>query len=315
MKTFSGMLALGALALMAAAGPAARAADPAKPAAAEESFTPPEVTNDNILWYRYQPLSHDPFINNAKNAAKGNNVAKNMFHFEHTDTGGLVWNSFTMTGLLSDKNEPAARGTTGAEELYMTYRGDVSTTGFGRPPITAPYISDLMFEFGGDANYKNDAYGARRRFLLLGPIIYFDLPGSVTLAFHYAQEWNQNSITHINPNYHPTWNTEFSYTEYFDTKHMYRLEGEFNMTGAKGNDTLYNRAGRVIPIKTKTEFYIYNQIVADAGKLLLGMPEHKVDAFVGFQYWINKFGYPIAARYGGGGALELTPYFGVGVHF
>ena len=273
------------------------------------------ATNENLLWYRIQPFSHDPFVNNPTNAKRAKDIVKHMFHYEHTDTGGIVWNSLTITGLFADKAESADGGAIpaptlaapyGARELYMTYRGDISRTGFGGKPISFPGVADTMFEFGGDMNYKDDQYQARRRFLVAGPIFYFDLPGSVTFALHVAQEWNHDGITGQDTHYHPTWNTELSYTQYFDEDHIYRWEGVFNMTGAKGWDTTLS--------KTTTEYYTYNQIAIDVGPMI-NLPPHKVDLFGGIQFWYNKFGYPAVARYAGAGAVELTPYFGVSMHF
>ena len=308
MKTPNLFIAASAVALAVAIAPAARAAD----APAQSNEVP--VTSDNQFWYRIQPYSHDPFINKANNPSKGADINKQMVHFEHTDTGGLIWNSFTMTGLFSDYNERSASGVNGAKELYSTYRGDISATGFGRPPITLPGVADVQFEFGGDLNYKDDDYGARRKFLLIGPNFVIDAPGSVTFAVHFAKEFNHNALPGVGRDieFHPTWNTEFSYTEYFDEAHLVRLEGAFNMTGAKGKDYIpVSATSGALPVKTVTEFYTYNTIILDAGQLLK-MPPHKLDVFAGVQYWVHKFGYPSKND---GGAIEFTPYVGVGVHF
>jgi opacity protein-like surface antigen len=288
---------------------------PAKEYEAGSLWSTEGVTNENLLWYRIQPFSHDPFVNDPNNAKRAKDIVKHMFHYEHTDTGGIVWNSLTITGLFADAAESADGGAipaptlaskNGARELYMTYRGDISRTGFGGKPISFPGVADTMFEFGGDMNYKDDQYQARRRFLVAGPIFYFDLPGSVTLAVHVAQEFNHDGITGQDTHYHPTWNTELSYTEYFDEDHIVRWEGVFNMTGAKGWDTTLS--------KTTTEYYTYNQIAVDVGPMI-NLPPHKLDLFGGIQFWYNKFGYPAVSRYAGGGAVELTPYFGMAVHF
>jgi hypothetical protein len=307
------------------------AADPQQTAAVQAAAAghTPEVSFDTTLWFRNQPLSHDPFVNRSNSNAKAANVNKQMVHFEYIDTGGMVWNSLTITALFADGAEHATGGSScpsafcsypyptstksGARELYMTYRGDISRTGFGGPPIKLPGVSDVMFEFGIDLNYKDDPYAARRKFLLAGPIFYLDLPGSVTFAVHLAHEFNHNAITRRDTNFHPTWNTELSYTQYFDDAHLVRWEGVFNVTGSKGMDTTLS--------KTTTEFYNYNQIVLDVGQLI-NLPPHKLDLFAGVQFWYNKFGYPAWGHaYGvpdvgaGAGAVELTPYFGIGVHF
>ena len=322
MRTFSSLLAGAAVAVAVLAAPGTAKAQPQGKSATDTqqtdaakaaAFQAPAPTYDTTLWFRNQPLSHDPFVNRTNSNGKAANINKQMVHFEYTDTGGIVWNSLTITGLFADKAELAANGNAGARELYMTYRGDISRTGFGGPPITLPGVADVMFEFGGDLNYKDDPYQSRRRFLVAGPIFYFDVPGSVTFAIHLAHEFNHNAITGRDTKYHPTWNTELSYTQYFDDDHLVRWEGVLNMTGSKGMDTTLS--------KTTPEIYNYNQIVLDVGQLMK-LPPHKLDLFAGVQFWYNKFGYPAWGHsYGlpglgaGAGAVELTPYFGIGVHF
>ena len=291
----------------------------------------PETTSDNLFWYRIQPFSHDPFVNDPKSTTKALNIVKHMVHFEHSDTGGLIWNSLTVTGLLANTAEPGgspawANTTMGSREVYMTYRGDIEMRALGLPRLWIPgVIQGTMLVIGGDLNWKDDGYQSRRKFAVAGPIFYLDLPGSVTFAVHVAQEWNHDGVCvpnftstapwcgGANTHYHPTWNTELSLTEYLTDSHIFRWEAVWNMTGPKGMDSKLS--------KTVTEVYTYNQIVVDVGALL-DKPPGMLDAFAGVQFWYNKFGYPfqghpygIAGVAAGGGALELTPYFGVGVHF
>jgi hypothetical protein len=325
MQTRTNLLATGALALAALAAPVvanAQSKSSASPQAAEalqSSGDTVEPTSDTLLWFRTQPISHDPFVNASRKSAKAQDINKQMVHLEHSDTGGIIWNSFTTTLLFSDASERSDNGIGGSAEGYMTYRGDIPMSTFGLPRLWVPgYILGTLLEVGGDLNWKNDAYESRRKFLLAGPIVYLDLPGSVTFAVHVAQDWNHNGITGQDTHYHPTWNTELSYTEYFDNEQIWRWEGVFNVTGPKGWDTTLS--------KTKTEYYTYNQIVLDWGPMV-NMPKGKLDLFAGVQFWYNKFGYPAWGdsyqRYAGGikypgagaGAVELTPYIGVSVHF
>jgi hypothetical protein len=271
-----------------------------------------ETTSDNLLWFRNQPLSHDPFVNQTGKNASAANIDKQMLHFEHSDTGGIIWNSLTVTALFADANEQTPAGA-GSHEAYMTYRGDIPMSTFGLPRLYGPGILGTLLEVGGDLNWKDDPYASRRKFLLVGPIVYLDLPGSVTFAVHAAQEWNHDGITGEDTHYHPTWNTELSYTEYLTSDQTWRWEGVWNMTGSKGWDTKLS--------KTTTEIYTYNQIVLDWGPLVK-LPAHQLDLFAGVQFWYNKFGYPAWGHpYGvpgvgaGAGAVELTPYVGVAVHF
>jgi hypothetical protein len=340
MTTRNKLLAAGALALAALAAPVAvhaqskGSADAAAGAELHSDSTDTvEPTSDTLLWFRTQPLSHDPFVNatgpqykvngvtESGRSSKPETIDKQMLHLEHTDTGGIIWNSLTITALFANGAERAA-GNGGSNEAYLTYRGDIPMSTFGLPRLWVPgFILGTLLEVGGDLNWKDDGYESRRKFLLVGPIVYLDLPGSVTFAVHAAQDWNHDFITNEDTHYHPTWNTELSYTEYFDSNHTWRWEGVFNVTGPKGWDTYLS--------KTKTEYYTYNQIVLDWGPLV-NVPQGRLDVFAGVQFWYNKFGYPawgqgygtlikstgnVALPGAGAGAVELTPYIGVSVHF
>ena len=276
---------------------------PAIVAAEQAASNPNPVTSDNQIWWRIQPLSHEPGLNSSTNPKKAVDITKDLIHFEHTDTGGYIYNSLTATVLISNGHDLANGGGSGAQELYATYRGDISAVNFGYKPLSFPGVVDTQFEFGVDFNSKNTTFAPGRIFMLVGPNFVLDLPGSVNLAVHFAKEVNHDGYTGKTDNFQPTVNTEFSYTEPLDfTGLPLRLEGAYNNTFYKG---------RVSGGKSANEFYTYNSLILDAGQLAQWKP-HVIDVFAGVQFWVNKFGIP---QKNNGGAQETAPYFGVAVHF
>ena len=71
----------------------------------------------------------------------------------------------------------------------------------------------------------------------------------------------------------------------------------------KGDGGIFNN-------DTRTEFQTSNRITLDVGKVA-GYKPHTVDLFVGYLYWLNKFGVNKDAL---GGAVEHTIFFGAALH-
>jgi hypothetical protein len=67
--------------------------------------------------------------------------------------------------------------------------------------------------------------------------------------------------------------------------------------------------------QTKAEFLSDNRLTLDVGKLLLEKP-HTYDAFVGYRYWLNKYGNndDVATNGNLQGMKEKTWYAGVAWH-
>lgn len=301
-KTYAAAFAVALFATQDASAQNVRAATPVDTTPPVEELNP--YSRDTQVWYRVQPFSKEPGINNPSNPKQGKDITKQLLHFEHIDTGGLIYNSISVTALFSNSADPNKGGASGAQEIYATYRGDISAANFGYQRISFPGVKDVQFEFGGDLNAKNTAYAPGRRFLLVGPNFVFDVRGSVNLAIHFAKEWNNNGYLGRTDSYNPTLNTELSYTQPLEfTGLPLRLEGVFNVTLPKGTDVAGN--------KTRTEYYSYNSFIIDLGEMVKWRP-HTLDLFTGVQLWVNKFG---LSQKNDGGAFEVAPYVGIGIHF
>jgi len=101
---------------------------------------------------------------------------------------------------------------------------------------------------------------------------------------------------------------EFTYTVPVPgTKELLYVGGFTNYVFPKGPD------GFGTP--TKAEFLSDNRLTLDVGKLLMHKP-HTYDAFVGYRYWLNKYGNndDVATNGNLQGMKEETWYAGVAWH-
>ena len=274
---------------------------PASVAAEQAANNPNPVTSDNQIWYRIQPLSHSPGLDSSSNPKKAVDITENLVHFDHNDTGGYIYNSFSITVTKSNHNDPANNGGAGATQAFASYRGDISAVNFGYKPISFPGVVDTQFEFGLDLNTKNTTYAPGGQLLVVGPNFVFDLPGSVNLGVHLAKQWDHNGFLGKADSFSPTAELELSYAEPLDfTGLPLRLEGSIDYTFPEGRGS----GGRTTHV-----IFAYNSLVLDAG-LMLNYRAHVIDAFVGAQFY--KIGYPSHPT---GSSQQAAPYFGVAVHF
>lgn len=257
-------------------------------------------------------------------------IAKNIVSVTHNDAWQYGTNFVNADFLFSDTRDPAAPwggpgypvpawgAGTGAAEFYITYRGTLS---FNELSKTETFnfgpVRDLSLYFGGDINAKNTAFYPQKRDLVLGLQVAFDVPGYFNVAAAFYKEWNHNGIVPLigNPPGTTEW-VSFNPTAVFEAAYMQplsftgiplRFSGFTNVVLPKGND------GFGVP--TVTELLTDNRLTLDFGQLVAKRP-NTVDLFVGYRYWLNKFGnnpYP-ANSPGVPGTMESTFYVGVAWH-
>lgn len=254
--------------------------------------------SDNELSYKFQPDSREPATYN------GHDIAKSIVTLTHVDAGNFISNFVNVSFLKSDNHDPANNSSQGAAEVYAIYRGDISSGRLLGNKISFGPISDISFQFGGDANTKNTAFAPQKDMIVFGPNIHFKVPGYLSLAFHFDKEWGNNGIVGKSVSFDPTLEMEAVYMQPLTfTGLPLRFEGFANLVLPKGKDGF--------GAQTATEVLTDNQLVLDLGQLIFKKP-HLLDGFVGWQYWLNKFGNNHTNVVG---SLESTPYFGIGVHF
>jgi len=275
-----------ALAALATAGLGAQAAD----------------WSDTSIGYRYGTDFAEPF--------NANDIHKNIFNLTHASGYKYGSNFFNVDLLLSDNKDPSSAGaTSGAHEVYVVYRhtldiGKVSGKDFKFGPMRG-----LGFTAGFDFNTKTDAgYNSKKRMLVAGPTVMFDVPGFLNVSL--LALWESNAPYNT---FTQTATPRYSY----DTHPMltaawgiplgagFSFEGFANWIASKGSNEFGGG--------TKPETNIDAQVMYDASGLV-GAGKNTFKVGLEYQYWRNKFGNN-ADGAAGKGAFAKTPMLRVEYHF
>jgi len=289
-------LALGA-ALAAAGASQATAAD-----------LPLFTVNDNSVSYATRFNATDPFVTD--------HTQKNVITFTHFDAWAYGTNFFNIDLLKSDIKDPAnpcglpgfpATGCEGTTEIYGFFR---STLGFKElfGLRFGPFLTNISFKVGGDANSVNNANAAAKKDVVAGLQFNFALPYGATFNFAplFYSEKNHSSFILVNNLFGGPGGTPIagpvSGTDYFQT---WRVEGALNVPlGPKGTPLSFGSlfgingpkgtcpggaCGTVNGVPTKTEYFTQQSITLDVGQFAYGKP-NIFSIFVAYVYWQNKFG-------------------------
>jgi len=239
-----------------------------------------------------------------------NDIKKNIVNFSHASGYSLGSNFFNADFLMSDAKDPAGAGSSnGAQEVYIVYRHTLSLEKLGAGPLKFGPVRGLGITFGFDVNAKTDAgYNSKKRMLVAGPTVQFDVPGFFDLSLLVLRESNApyNTFTRVStPRYtyktHPmltaAWGIPFG-------KSGFSFEGFANLIASKGK----NEFGG----DTAAETNIDAQIMYDLGSLAGAPGKFKIG--FEYQYWKNKFGND-AGGPAGKGAFAKTAMFRAEYHF
>ncbi len=190
--------------------------------------------------------------------------------------------------------------------MYFIYRGVLSgnkifnTNAFSIPGV----IKDVGLAFGADINSKNTRFDAEKRAGTFGLNFAIDVPvGFLNLKVQAYKEFGRAGTAGIagvlgtpavpgfdfshfrSVEYKMTPEFEIAYTLPLSfTGLPLALAGFNNIIMPKG------RYGAINQNETQVEFLSRTNLVLDVGKLLYN-DSNRFDAFIGFQYWLNKFGY------------------------
>jgi hypothetical protein len=202
----------------------------------------------------------------------------------------------------------------GQTEVYVVARStlglnDVLNTG----TLTRGPLKNISLEYGFDLNHQNDYNAERKRALVAGLRFDFSLPnkGSLKIAPLVYYEFSNHStllecgernspISGINcdangrKHFKPTWSLESSYSLNLDAiqgLEHFAISGRATLRGPKGNqNSPLGRAsgGRPTKLEINSEPL---RIIFDASGAWVGPHySHRVDLWVAYRYWHNKFG-------------------------
>ena len=244
--------------------------------------------SDTQVYFTYKPYGREPGVAEpAPNQNAGTNIKKYIFGLTHFDVWQYGTNFFNVEFLQSSYKDPpagaAAAAYTGAVEVYSLYRGTISGNAVtGTKAFSFGPVKDISLGFGVDANTKNTSFGSDKKLVVVGPRIDFDVPGVLGVQFNLAHEWNHNGFTGKAVSFRVAPEIEVVYAQPLTfTGLPLSVAGFANFVLPKGRDGFGN--------STKIEINSETKLVLDAGKLL-GYQPGVFDLFVGYKYWLNKFG-------------------------
>ena len=260
--------------------------------------------SDNAVSYRYGTRFAEPF--------NPEHIKKHVVAFTHASGYKYGSNYFNLDLLKSDSTDPRSLGSSsGAREAYLLYRHTLDFGALRGSDIRFGRVKGVGLTFGFDLNHKDDVgYNSRKRMLVLGPTLMWDVPGFLNTSILWLRESNAPSGP-----FPPIANVRGRYT--YDTHPMFgaswgipvaegwSFEGFVNWIAAKGLD----EAGRATSAETNLDLALMHDIGPR-----LGYPKKRIRVGVGYQFWNNKFGNSRATT-GGAGQRASTPMLRADVHF
>ena len=126
--------------------------------------------------------------------------------------------------------------------------------------------------------------------------------GFLNLSVHAYKEWNRNGFN-TQPDRDQSFNTVPEFEIVYSLPLTFTglpltLAGFNNIVLPKGRGISDNPAAYAFNPPRGLEFLSRTNLVLDLGKLVYDQP-NKVDVFIGFQYWLNKFGNQETATFKG----------------
>jgi len=258
--------------------------------------------SDTSLSYRYGSKFAEPYISD--------DIAKHVVNFSHVSGYKYGKNFLSVDFLLSDEHDPSAVGAdSGAHEAYAVYRHTFDIGKIMDKNLAFGPVRSVGLTAGFDVNSKTDAgYNSKKRMLVIGPTLSFDVPGFLDVGLYALRESNApfNGFTQT-----PT--RRYTYDNHamlsaawaipFSAGIPLSFEGYANYIGTKGQ----NEFGG----PTAVEINVDMQIMYDMSAAV-GAPKNTFKVGVEYQYWKNKFGNPSDTV---PGATAKTPMVRAEYHF
>lgn len=257
---------------------------------------------DTSISYRYGTKFAEPF--------NGQDISKSIVNLSSASGYKYGKNFFSVDFLLSNETDPSAAGAnSGAHEAYAVYRHTLDLGKISGANMAYGPMRGLGLTAGFDFNAKTDAgYNSKKRMLVLGPTVMFDVPGFLDVSLLALDESNApyNGFTHTaTPRYHykkhamltAAWGIPFSFGIPLS------FEGFANYIGTKGK----NEFGGDTAVETNIDM----QIMYDMSGTI-GAAKNTLKVGVEYQYWKNKFG---NSDHNNPGATAKTPMVRVEYHF
>lgn len=239
-------------------------------------------------------------------------IKKNIFALTHVSGYKYGTNFFNLDMLVSDSKDPGSKNqTSGAQEAYLVYRHTLDIGKLRGSDIRFGPVRGVGATVGFDWNTKNDVgYNSRKRMLVAGPTLMWDVPGHLNTSVLLLRESNAPSgafapISNVAGRYtyrlHPMLTADWG----IPVSALVSFEGYANLIAKKGKDEVGNETG--------VETNIDMQVMLDVGAAM-GTAKNTFRVGLEYQYWNNKFG-NTSATTGGQGQRASTPMIRAEYHF
>jgi hypothetical protein len=231
-------------------------------------------------------------------------IAKQIVSFEHVSGYKYGSNFFNIDFLFSDSKDNLqglkAVPTTGAAEVYAVYRHTLSYSKISGNKVTFGPFRDFGLQLGADANTKNNAFASKKFMPIGGLTVSFDVPGFLDVGVLVDKEWNVNGITGTTVTFDPSLTVSAAWG--IPVYGPLKFEGFANVITPKGKDGF--------GAATVTEVLVHPKLMVDVATFWGGKG---VQAGVGYQYWLNKFGND-HSKDTSGGSYEKAFFVEAAVH-
>jgi hypothetical protein len=261
--------------------------------------------SDTALSWRHGQTFREPF--------NPNNISKHIVAFTHASGYKYGSNYVNVDLLQSDHNDPGSLNQhSGAQEAYLVYRNTVDIGKVTGQEYRYGLVKGIGATFGFDWNTKNDVgYNSRKRMLVVGPTLMWDVPGYLSTSILLLHESNAPSgafppISEVHDRY--TYDTHPMFTANWGIPVApgWSFEGYLNFIAAKGRDEVGNGTG--------AETNLDMQIMYDIGSQF-GQPKNTFRIGFEYQLWNNKFGNTERTVGSMGGNRASTPMVRAEYHF
>lgn len=235
--------------------------------------------SDTFVGYRYGTEFREP--------ANPKDVEKHVLQFTHASGYAVGQNFLNVDFLQSDSADPAEGSDNGAAEVYLTYRHQVHLGKVFERSLAFGPVKEVALTAGFDLNTKNTAFAPRKRLVVVGPTLKFDVPGFLDLSLLAGKEWNHCGLgtpacAKSDISFDPQWILSAAWGIPFSAGPVpLKFQGFINVNGEKGKDY----AG----VETKTETLMRAALMVDVGQMAWGS-KNSFLVGVGYEYWRNKFG-------------------------
>ncbi|MBA4100638.1 MAG: outer envelope protein, partial [Arthrobacter sp.] len=212
----------------------------------------------------------------------------------------------------SDETDPASlQQDEGAQEAYVVYRHTLDIGALRGAEMRYGPVKGVGLTLGFDWNTKNDVgYNSRKRMLVAGPTLMWDVPGFLNTSLLVLRESNAPSgafapISNVNGRHTYDTHAALSVNWAIPVAERFSFEGYGLFIGAKGRDEVGNGTGA----ETNVDLALMYDMSSH-----FGQPKNRLRVGLEYQFWNNKFG-NTSTTTGGRGQRASTPMVRAEYHF